>query len=858
MSKSAWSICNISNSVMIAVWIQRLSQRRFQSSQHSSKADIPATLSSMVGSSNTVTKTSYELKLHENRTPIFTLVSKHSRVYDSLLMEAENEHPLPSGCEPTRGCLSLSVRSVPVVYRTFFRRYLSHLHDNLSLPARRNHHPRCSRLCRARYQLVKGSLRRATAAPESSHHTNTINMSTNRYIDYQRNYMASIKFDRLALPPKLTINDLPTLLFATILSHALPERRDGFIPSILNTAKMFKKTSTARPTPGYLLVNKRFSRIGRQVWLQTDFSHVYINSWAPLHKGLISSASTMSFVVLSLDIRRGDRALNEKLVPSAFGAKLRELLHEMKNLEVLMIRVWHGIGSLAPVSEIIMNNFSGVRVRQAVNIASILSLEGGVDHDRVTLCRPFPRNVIDPTNPTTAYLDESEPLLKIPIWRGCAATRRSAQGSWMPAKVERQPEEGQEVRSAEEDEALNRLLKARMRNVPWVKDAVRARERQQKAQEKKKKKKGAGEEKSEGNGNVLGSLWTHLHNLQVFAFYLRIMCAFLQVFQTKLVKEKPDLERSSTQSSHDVRIRAHTTIISSVRITKNDEMNGAEDSEMPDGGNESDGSSILSVITPPSNVLRTYTAIDPPQLPHFTIINGQSHETDWHKHSWRYTARKDPHGIGFEVRQLDIDKFDGYEVPDWNNLFYWPPKYNLGPPTHDSDWHGLIAKWGLPVLEKAGFLNYYPADDDDYAEPVGRLASARSPHGVDDKRIHPVFRKDMWPDIDDDQYQLLEPALLLASALLDDPGTLAFFYAISDLQSMTEFEDEVHGKCKVANVPAALSNAQETEVYRKIIAMRNWLEWRFAPAPEMVKANAVALTDWRDDSNGNRLKASNE
>ncbi|KAH0151092.1 hypothetical protein KCU67_g10400, partial [Aureobasidium melanogenum] len=207
-------------------------------------------------------------------------------------------------------------------------------------------------------------------------------MSTDRYLDYQRNYMTSSKFDRLALPPKLTINNLPTQLFATILSHALSERRDGFIPSILNTAKMFKKTSTARPAPRYLLVNKRFSRIGKQVWLQTDFSHVYINSWTPLHKGLISSASTMSFVVLSLDIRRGDRAFNEKLVPSAFGAKLRELLHEMKNLEVLMVRVWHGIGSLGPVSEIIMNNFSGVRVKQAVNIASILSLEGGVDRDR--------------------------------------------------------------------------------------------------------------------------------------------------------------------------------------------------------------------------------------------------------------------------------------------------------------------------------------------------------------------------------------------------------------------------------------------------------------------------------------------
>ncbi|KAG9606287.1 hypothetical protein KCU77_g201, partial [Aureobasidium melanogenum] len=331
-------------------------------------------------------------------------------------------------------------------------------------------------------------------------------MSTNRYLNYQRNYMASIKFDRFALPPKLTINDLPAQLFATILSHALSDRRDGFIPSILNTAKMFRKTLTTRPAPGYLLVNKRFSRIGKQVWLQTDFSHVYIDSWTPLHKGLVASASTMSFVVLTLDIRGGDRALNEKLVPSAFRAKLRGLLHEMKNLEVLMVRVWHGIGSLAPVSEIIMNNFSGVRVKQAVNIASILFLEGGVDRDRGCpglLSDYYIKNFMSHLlhlpmkkipKPTTAYLDESEPLLKIPIWRGCAATRTSAKSAWMPATIEKQPEEEQEVRSAEEDEALTQLLKDRMKDVPWVKDAVRVRKRQQKAQEKKK---GASKEKSE-------------------------------------------------------------------------------------------------------------------------------------------------------------------------------------------------------------------------------------------------------------------------------------------------------------------------------------------------------------------------
>lgn len=287
-------------------------------------------------------------------------------------------------------------------------------------------------------------------------------------------------------------------------------------------------------------------------------------------------------------------------------------------------------------------------------------------------------------------------------------------------------------------------------------------------------------------------------------------------------------------------------------------MSGFDDTDMPDAGDESDRSSVVSVTIPSFDELRTYTTMNPPQLPPFTITNGQSHQTECHKHSWRYTARTDANGTYFEVRQLGIDRFDGYEVPDWNNMFYWPPKYDLGPPTDDNDWHALIARWGFPVLEKAGFLNYYPPDDDDYMDPIGKLATARNPDNEDDKRIHPVFRQEMWRDIDDEEYLLLEPALLLASALLDDPGTLAFFHAISDLESMTEFEDEVHGKCKVAHVPAVLSNAQETEVHQKIIAMRNWLDWKFVPLSEMAKVNAIALTDWRDYSDGNKLRASSE
>jgi hypothetical protein len=34
--------------------------------------------------------------------------------------------------------------------------------------------------------------------------------------------------------------------------------------------------------------------------------------------------------------------------------------------------------------------------------------------------------------PTTAYLDESEPILKIPLWRGCAAAHESVNNAWVP------------------------------------------------------------------------------------------------------------------------------------------------------------------------------------------------------------------------------------------------------------------------------------------------------------------------------------------------------------------------------------------------------------------------------------------
>jgi len=248
-----------------------------------------------------------------------------------------------------------------------------------------------------------------------------------------------------------------------------------------------------------------------------------------LHRGLISSARDFPFVVMTLDIRRGERSLGEKLVPSAFGAKLRELLFEMKSLEVLLIRVWHGLGSLGPVSEIIMNNFTGVRVGQAVNIASIVNTSHGIDEDRgcpgllsesymenfvshILRKSPALRPVFDLTNQptelplkdvpktTTAYLDDTEPLLKIPIWRGCAAALDTADSVWLPAlkepgedqdkeAIKGNDEQNDDGEGAEKDETMAELFRDHMMDIPWVKAAARAAKRQQKAEKKKQKKR---------------------------------------------------------------------------------------------------------------------------------------------------------------------------------------------------------------------------------------------------------------------------------------------------------------------------------------------------------------------------------
>ncbi|THY03014.1 hypothetical protein D6D01_10251 [Aureobasidium pullulans] len=228
--------------------------------------------------------------------------------------------------------------------------------------------------------------------------------------------------------------------------------------------------------------------------------------------------------------------------------------------------------------------------------------------------------------------------------------------------------------------------------------------------------------------------------------------------------------------------------------------------------------------------LRSYSTLYPPALPSFA---------DWSQHSWAFTARRDARN-GFEVRQMNIDNIGETEV---DALGQWPAKYMMRPPSVVPDWHPLIEKWGLQVLKEAGFINYVSKDPDDHAQPKGQAAEDRNPGDNKSLRIHPVFRKAMWKDLKDEDYKVIEPALLIASAYLDDEITLNYFHAVAaGPEEMGTFTDDILGVCKIATVPDKLPQEKQIEAYAKIRKMCDWTTWKFESVHRMVKFGCTGMT----------------
>jgi hypothetical protein len=172
----------------------------------------------------------------------------------------------------------------------------------------------------------------------------------------------------------------------------------------------------------------------------------------------------------------------------------------------------------------------------------------------------------------------------------------------------------------------------------------------------------------------------------------------------------------------------------------------------------------------------------------------------------------------------------------------------VGPPSRAPDWHPLLEKWGLQVFSAAGFVNSTAHRGPGEGQmPVGRLTAA-----MGNGSIHPLLRQEMWQGLRADEYALMEPAIRLASAILDDPDTLRFFAGLMVPSDQMPCENVPHiGKCPVYGSRQPLDATAQADVYKKLLDMRRHMVWRLEEMNTMLGVQtAFGLTKPGLDRNG--------
>lgn len=172
----------------------------------------------------------------------------------------------------------------------------------------------------------------------------------------------------------------------------------------------------------------------------------------------------------------------------------------------------------------------------------------------------------------------------------------------------------------------------------------------------------------------------------------------------------------------------------------------------------------------------------------------------------------------------------------------------VGPPSRAPDWHPLLEKWGLQVFSAAGFINSTAYGGFGQGQmPEGRL-TALTGNGP----LHPLLREDMWQGLRAGEFTLMEPAIRLASAILDDPETLRFFAGLMVPSDQMPYVNLPHiGRCpRFAPSPPLDVNAL-ADAYKKICDVRGYLVWRLEDMETMMNTHrAFGLTRPGLDSHG--------
>ncbi|KAI5242477.1 hypothetical protein E4T43_04738 [Aureobasidium subglaciale] len=234
---------------------------------------------------------------------------------------------------------------------------------------------------------------------------------------------------------------------------------------------------------------------------------------------------------------------------------------------------------------------------------------------------------------------------------------------------------------------------------------------------------------------------------------------------------------------------------------------------------------LIMVDAQPAPQLRPYTIPDAPELPYkWDNYTNQPVSERWADVRKNLTARIRSDYTGFDVREINHADPTGMGR---RHIHDWPASFPLGPPSEAPDYHPILEKYGLKILNRAGFINDNFWKEDAVVGPSGLLAFApfRNPGVDEDEMLHPILRRDMWKNVTNSRWALMEPSLRLASAILDDSKTLAYFYALGmPSDQMKSSADPYHNGriCKELDPIRPLDPQELEDTFKKLVDLRKW------------------------------------
>ncbi|KAG9693604.1 hypothetical protein KCU95_g6404, partial [Aureobasidium melanogenum] len=246
---------------------------------------------------------------------------------------------------------------------------------------------------------------------------------------------------------------------------------------------------------------------------------------------------------------------------------------------------------------------------------------------------------------------------------------------------------------------------------------------------------------------------------------------------------------------------------------------------------------------------RGYNVPFPPEPPHKVDEHGNITMEYWSDMRDKYTVRLSDDKTHFEVRELNDNDSTGMGRRFEGD---WPKMYSMGPPSEIPDYHPILEKYGLKILNAAGFINnIHPTDTITYG-PMGRLYgnAYRNPTWDPAQRTHPVFGRQMWHGISDEMFALLQPALNLASAVMDDPSTLNYFYALGqgEASMQTVVDPDTKITCKIMDIPTTLTEAQQRDTFQQIWDMQFYMYFSFRDMGPTYDAYGHTRPQWNSNN----------